>query len=83
MITMADARDKGWVGVPRPNRHYAMLKVAALWRNGAWEQAGWDDAVAETVKRLADIRRAHGDDAIAFYVGNPATHTVTAGMAPR
>src|SRR6266542_5208476 len=46
-----------------------------LRRNGTWERAGWDDAVAETVKRLADIRRAYGDDAVAFYVGNPTTHS--------
>jgi anaerobic selenocysteine-containing dehydrogenase len=49
-------------------------------RNGTWERAGWDDAVAETVKRLADIRRAHGDDAVAFYVGNPATHSYSATL---
>jgi anaerobic selenocysteine-containing dehydrogenase len=50
-------------------------------RNGTWERVGWDDAVAETVKRLADIRRAHGDDAVAFYVGNPATHSYSATLA--
>jgi anaerobic selenocysteine-containing dehydrogenase len=33
------------------------------------------------VKRLADIRRAHGDDAVAFYVGNPATHSYSATLA--
>src|SRR6266508_3936728 len=40
-----------------------------------------DDAFAETVKRLADIRRAHGDDAVAFYVGNPALHSYSATLA--
>ena len=50
-------------------------------RNGTWEAAGWDHAVAETVQRLADIRRAHGDDAVAFYVGNPATHSYSATLA--
>src|SRR4029450_6606073 len=49
-------------------------------RNGTWERAGWDDAVAETVQRLADIRRAHGDDAVAFYVGNPTTHSYSAPL---
>ena len=50
-------------------------------RNGSWEPAGWDDAVAETVKRLADIRRAHGNDAVAVYVGNPTTHSYSATLA--
>jgi anaerobic selenocysteine-containing dehydrogenase len=50
-------------------------------RNGTWERVGWDDAVAETVKRLADIRRTHGDDAVAFYVGNPTTHSYSATLA--
>ena len=50
-------------------------------RNGTWERVEWDDAVAETVKRLADIRRTHGDDAVAFYVGNPATHSYSATLA--
>ena len=50
-------------------------------RNGTWEAAGWDHAVAETVQRLGDIRRAHGDDAVAFYVGNPATHSYSATLA--
>jgi anaerobic selenocysteine-containing dehydrogenase len=50
-------------------------------RNGTWERVGWDDAVAETAQRLADIRRAYGDDAVAFYVGNPATHSYSATLA--
>ena len=50
-------------------------------RNGTWEAAGWDHAVAETVQRLGGIRRAHGDDAVAFYVGNPATHSYSATLA--
>jgi hypothetical protein len=37
--------------------------------------------VSETVKRLAAIRRAHGDDADGFYVGNPATHNYPATLA--
>jgi anaerobic selenocysteine-containing dehydrogenase len=50
-------------------------------RNSIWERVGWDDAVAETVQRLADIRGAYGDDAVAFYVGNPATHSYSATLA--
>ena len=50
-------------------------------RNGTWERATWEDALAETVRRLADIRRAHGDDAVAFYVGNPTTHSYSATLA--
>jgi anaerobic selenocysteine-containing dehydrogenase len=50
-------------------------------RNGAWEMVGWDDAVAETVRRLTEVRRAYGDDAVAFYIGNPATHNYSATLA--
>ena len=49
--------------------------------NGTWQPVGWDDAVAETVQRLADIRGTYGDDAVAFYVGNPATHSYSATLA--
>jgi anaerobic selenocysteine-containing dehydrogenase len=50
-------------------------------RGGSWEPAGWDDAISETVSRLAAIRRVHGDDAVAFYVGNPGTHSYSAVLA--
>jgi anaerobic selenocysteine-containing dehydrogenase len=50
-------------------------------RGGSWEPAGWDDAVSESVSRLAAIRRVHGNDAVAFYVGNPATHSYSATLA--
>jgi anaerobic selenocysteine-containing dehydrogenase len=50
-------------------------------RNGTWERVRWDDAIAEAATRLADIRRAHGDDAVAFYVGNPVTHSYSATLA--
>jgi len=47
-----------------------------LWRrDGTWERAGWDDAVAEAVKRLAGIRRAHGDDAVALSPPTTASGT--------
>src|SRR4051812_18243256 len=43
-------------------------------RDGGWEPISWPEALREIVERLDAIRRAHGDDAIAVYAGNPTTH---------
>src|SRR5262245_17048717 len=34
----------------------------------------WDEAFAEALGRLDDLRRRHGPDSIAVYLGNPAAH---------
>lgn len=39
-----------------------------------WEQIGWDDALDHVADRLLAVRRAHGGEAIGFYLGNPITH---------
>ena len=39
-----------------------------------WERIGWDEALDHVSERLLDVRRDHGGDAIAFYLGNPITH---------
>src|SRR5437870_10014008 len=36
-----------------------------------FEPVSWDDAFAEAGARLRAIRREHGRDSIALYVGNP------------
>ncbi len=43
-------------------------------RGSDWEPIGWDEAFALAGERLAAIQRAHGDDAIAAYLGNPNVH---------
>ena len=43
-----------------------------------WTAMSWNDAFDLVAQRLLDIRRRHGGDSIAFYLGNPITH----GWAP-
>ena len=81
-----DAFSRGYicpkaVGLMDVHHDSDRVREPLIRRNGIWERTGWDDAVAETVQRLADIRRAYGDDAVAFYVGNPATHSYSATLA--
>jgi anaerobic selenocysteine-containing dehydrogenase len=46
--------------------------------DGGWESIGWDDAFDLVARRLLEVRRNHGDDAVGMYLGNPITH----GWAP-
>ncbi len=40
----------------------------------------WDEALTEAGDRLGALRRQHGRDAVAFYVGNPAAHSHRAAL---
>ncbi len=42
--------------------------------DGQWREIGWEEALAETAGRLADVRDQYGKDAIAMYYGNPNGH---------
>lgn len=44
--------------------------------DGEFHPASWDEAFAVTIARLAAIKAAHGADAIALYLGNPAAHSL-------
>ena len=46
-----------------------------------WEPIGWEEAVAEVSERIAAIQRAHGNDSVALYYGNPTTHSYAATLA--
>ncbi len=48
--------------------------------SGRLEPVGWDEAFALVVSRLDAVRRAHGPDAVAVYVGNPIVHNHGATM---
>ncbi|WP_068161646.1 molybdopterin-dependent oxidoreductase [Rhodococcus phenolicus] len=50
-----------------------------------FEEIGWDEAFALAGNRLRAVRRRHGRDAIAMYLGNPAAHSssVVYGIALR
>jgi anaerobic selenocysteine-containing dehydrogenase len=43
-------------------------------RGRDFEEIDWDSALAEAGERLAAVQRAHGDDALAVYLGNPNVH---------
>jgi len=46
-----------------------------LKREGAdWREIGWEEALDEAARRLVEVRRAHGRDAVAVYLGNPNVH---------
>ena len=45
---------------------------------GELRPASWDEAFAVIGARLAAVRDAHGPDAVAVYIGNPAAHGLAA-----
>jgi anaerobic selenocysteine-containing dehydrogenase len=50
------------------------LKRPLIRENGVHREATWDEAFAFAGARLKAIVAEYGDDAIAFYLGNPAVH---------
>jgi len=55
--------------VNRPDR----LKQPRLKREGKVAEAGWDEALDEAARRLGEIRRTHGPDAIGLIASSRAT----------
>tara|TARA_B100000749_G_scaffold81389_1_gene61670 strand:+ start:2520 stop:5192 length:2673 start_codon:yes stop_codon:yes gene_type:complete len=49
--------------------------------NGEWLPIDWDSALDKVAARLVDIQRRHGNDSIAGYWGNPASHNLGLMMA--
>jgi anaerobic selenocysteine-containing dehydrogenase len=45
---------------------------------GGWQEIGWDEAFALAARRLGEIQRRHGRDAVALYRGNPTSHSYSA-----
>jgi anaerobic selenocysteine-containing dehydrogenase len=43
-----------------------------------WQPVGWDDAFDEIERRIGDVRKRHGYDAVALYAGNPTVHNLGA-----
>jgi anaerobic selenocysteine-containing dehydrogenase len=48
-------------------------------RDGAFVEVGWDEAFEAIERGLLPVIEAHGRDAVAAYLGNPAAHSL-AGM---
>ncbi len=49
--------------------------------NGEWLPIDWDSALDKVAARLVDIQARHGNDSIAGYWGNPASHNLGLMMA--
>lgn len=43
-------------------------------KGDSWEEISWEQALAETARRLTAIRHQHGKDAVGLYAGNPTAH---------
>jgi anaerobic selenocysteine-containing dehydrogenase len=39
-----------------------------------WKQISWDEAFEEIGRRITGIRKQHGNDSVALYLGNPTVH---------
>lgn len=46
-----------------------------------WETISWDDALDAIASRLVAVQRAHGDDALGPYFGNPMGHSYQSMLA--
>ena len=46
--------------------------------DGSFEPVSWDEAFAEIAERFAAVDAAHGRQAFAVYIGNPAAHSMGA-----
>jgi anaerobic selenocysteine-containing dehydrogenase len=52
------------------------LRAPLIKRNGEFVEIGWEEAFAEIERRLPPILAAHGGDAVATVIGNPAAHKI-------
>jgi anaerobic selenocysteine-containing dehydrogenase len=50
------------------------LRAPVKRTGGGWEQIGWEEAFELVATGLLDSRRAHGDDSMGVYAGNPSVH---------
>ena len=50
------------------------LKTPVRRAGDRWEPLGWDEAYDLVAERLKAVVAAHGDDAVAVYLGNPNVH---------
>lgn len=50
------------------------LRTPLVKRDGTFVEATWDEAFAEIERRLPPVIAAHGPDAVALSLGNPAAH---------
>jgi len=48
---------------------------------GGWREIGWEEALDEVARRLSDVQREYGRDAVATYIGTPTLHSYTAVLS--
>ena len=74
-----DVLSKGYIcpkGVALKDLHEDpdRLRRPLIRRGGTFVEASWDEAFDEIERRLPPLLQAHGRDAVALSVGNPAAH---------
>jgi anaerobic selenocysteine-containing dehydrogenase len=75
-----DVFSKGFVcpkGVAIPEIHHDPDRLRQPMRRTescGYEAVSWEEAMDTTVRRLTEIRRRYGNDAVAIYYGNPIIH---------
>ena len=45
-------------------------------KNGEWEEISWEKAFDIVGDKINEIRKKHGDDSVALYLGNPTVHNL-------
>lgn len=60
-----------------PNRLRRPLRKV----DGEWRAIEWDEAFEFAAESLANIQKEHGNDAVAFYAGNPTVHNIGHALA--
>jgi len=58
------------------------LKNPVIRTESGWKEISWQRAFDEIEERLTPLRRKHGDDATAVYLGNPTVHSHGADLPP-
>lgn len=56
------------------------LRHPVIKENGTFRKATWDEALSAVSEGLASVRKNHGNDAVAIYLGNPNTHTMAGAL---
>lgn len=74
-----DARSRGYVCAKSQAFHHIYRDPERLRRpvrrvGDEWQEVSWEEALDAVATRLAQVRDAHGKDAIAMYYGNPNGH---------
>jgi anaerobic selenocysteine-containing dehydrogenase len=82
---MADVYSKGFI-CPKGStlddldRDPDRINSPMIREGDQWREVSWHEAFAEIDKRLSAIRAAHGNDAVAVYIGNPSAHNLSAAL---